>query len=65
MEDIVVNGDRSVITISTKDKFLVKGTVLLCFKHHGDSSRNTTMVSEDDLSAIIEAIIKYKRTNSK
>lgn len=62
MEDIIVEGDRSIISISTKDRFLSEGRVLLGFRYHGDNSRTTTMVTEDDLDAIMEAIIKYKRT---
>ena len=62
MEDIIVEGDSSIITISTKDKFLSKGSVLLGFRRHGDNSRTTTIVTDDDLDAIMEAIIKYKRT---
>ena len=62
MEDIIVEGDSSIITISTKDKFLSKDMVLLGFKRYGDTSRTNTIVTDDDLDAIMEAIIKYKRT---
>ncbi len=62
MEDIIVEGNRSTITISTKDRFLSKGEVLLGFRYYGSNSRTTTIATEDDLDAVMEAIIKYKRT---
>jgi len=62
MEDIIAKGDSSIITISTKDRFLSKGRVLLGFRNYGASSRIETIATEDDLDAIMEAIIKYKLT---
>ena len=61
MDDMTVNGNRSEITISNKDKFLEGNNVLLCFRYHGNNSRTTTILTEDDLDAVIELIIKYKR----
>lgn len=40
MKDIIVEGDRSIITISTKDGFLSKGRVLLGFKYHRSNKGN-------------------------
>lgn len=39
MKEIKVKGERSTITIDTKDRFLSKGQVLLGFRHCGSNKR--------------------------
>lgn len=40
MEDIIVEGNRSIITIRTKDRFLSEGRVLLGFKYRRSNKGN-------------------------
>lgn len=61
MEEITVAGERSTITIDPNDRFLNEEQILLGFRYHGSNSRTTTIMTDGDLDALMQAIIRYKR----
>lgn len=64
MKGIEVEGNKYVISIESGKNYLSTGEVLLAFKRIGDNSRTAIGITKFDLDTLIEAIIKYRKTEA-